>query len=53
MGNYGVHKMQINITWTNHNPNTVWNKLAAKLGREPTPAEAKAEVSRILREARG
>lgn len=40
----------ITITWTNPNPNTIWNRLAAKLGREPTRAEAIAEVRRILRE---
>ena len=40
--------MQITVTWTNHNPETIWNKLAARLGREPTPAEAAAEVRRIL-----
>lgn len=45
--------MQITITWTpSGNPNTVWNKLAAKLGREPTNAEAAAEVKRILAEAK-
>lgn len=40
--------MQVTVTWTNRNPNTIWNKLAAKLGREPTNAEAAAEVKRIL-----
>lgn len=40
--------MQVNITFTNKNPNTIWNRLAAKLGREPTNEEAKAEVKRIL-----
>ena len=40
--------MKITITWTNNNPNTIWNQLAAKLGREPTKAEAVAEVKRIL-----
>jgi hypothetical protein len=40
--------MQITITWTNNNPNTIWNRLAAKLGRQPTNAEAAAEVRRIL-----
>ena len=44
--------MQITATWTNRNPNTIWNKLAAKLGRAPTNAEAAAEVRRILAEAR-
>lgn len=40
--------MQVKITWTNSNPNAIWNRLAARLGREPTPAEATAEVKRIL-----
>lgn len=38
----------ITTTWHNANPNTVWGKLAARLGREPTYDEAKAEVRRIL-----
>ena len=42
----------IRTTWTNDNPNTIWNQLAARLGREPTNAEAIAEVKRIMREAR-
>ncbi len=44
--------MRLTITVTNPNPNTIWNKLAARLGREPTNAEAAAEVRRILSEAR-
>ena len=32
----------------NDNPNTIWNVLAKRLGREPTNAEAIAEVKRIL-----
>jgi hypothetical protein len=40
--------MQVNITWQNANPNTIWAKLANRLGREPTNAEAKQEVQRIL-----
>lgn len=44
--------LQVRITWRNDNPDTIWNKLAARLGREPTNEEAKAEVLRILREAR-
>lgn len=44
--------MQITVTWTNNNPDTIWNRLAAKLGREPTNAEATAEVKRILAEAK-
>ena len=43
--------MRMTITWHNNNPNTVWNKLAARLGREPTNAEAATEVRRILSEA--
>ena len=43
--------MRMTITWHNNNPNTVWNKLAARLGREPTNAEAASEVQRILSEA--
>ncbi len=38
----------INTTWANKNPNSVWNKLVAKLGREPTEAEARDEVLRII-----
>jgi hypothetical protein len=41
----------VNITWTNNNPDTIWNRLAARLGREPTNDEAKAEVRRILTES--
>ena len=44
--------VSVNTTWHNANPNTIWNRLAAKLGREPTAAEAKAEVRRILEENR-
>jgi hypothetical protein len=43
--------MQIRVTFANAGPDTVWGKLAAKLGREPTDAEATAEVRRILAEA--
>lgn len=45
--------MTLRVTFAvrNDNPNTIWNRLAAKLGREPTHAEAKAEVQRILSEA--
>ena len=42
----------ITTTWRNDNPNTIWNQLAKKLGREPTNAEATAEVKRILAEGR-
>jgi hypothetical protein len=46
--------MAVTVTFTvrNDNPNTIWNRLAARLGREPTNAEAIAEVKRILREPR-
>lgn len=40
--------MKVNITFRNDNPNTIWNTLARKLGREPTHEEAKAEVLRIM-----
>lgn len=43
--------LQVNVAWRNDNPNTIWNRLAARLGREPTNDEAKAEVRRILAEA--
>lgn len=43
--------MRITISWHNANPNTIWNKLAARLGREPTNAEVAAEVRRILDES--
>lgn len=42
--------IKITTTFTNRNPNTIWNQLAAKLGREPTNDEAAAEVRRILAE---
>ena len=56
----GEHKMikgdqgmiNINITVTNNNPNTIANRLAEKLGRKPTDAELRDEVKRILKEAR-
>lgn len=38
----------VKVTFTNSNPNTIWNRLAVKLGREPTNAEANAEVKRIM-----
>lgn len=44
--------MNITTTWHNPNPDTIWNRLAAKLGRTPTDAEVTAEVRRILAEAR-
>lgn len=43
--------LKVSITWNNSNPDTIWNKLTARLGREPTNREAADEVKRILREA--
>lgn len=40
--------MRVTITWTNPNPDTIYNRLAARLGRVPTAAEVRADVSRIL-----
>ncbi len=40
----------VTITWHNAGSHTIWAKLAAKLGREPTHQEAKDEVRRILRD---
>lgn len=42
--------VRVSITWTNKNPDTIWNKLAARLGREPTNEEAREEIFRIIRE---
>lgn len=44
--------MKVTLLWHNANPNTIWAKLAQRLGREPTNEEAKQEVLRILREVR-
>ncbi len=43
--------LSVNVIWTNANPNTVWNTLARKLGREPTTSEAEGEVKRIMNDA--
>ncbi len=51
-GHNGLKTMKIVTTWTNNNPNTIYNKLKAKLQREPTIDEIKAELTRIIREAR-
>ena len=40
--------MRTTIRFQNAGPSTIWGRLAAKLGREPTNAEAAAEVRRIL-----
>ena len=42
----------VTVTFHNSNPDTIWNRLAARLGREPTNQEAAAEVRRILQEAK-
>ena len=42
--------MQVNITHTNNNPSTIYNRLKSKLGREPNNLELQAEVYRIIRE---
>lgn len=44
--------MKITITFRNDNPDTIWNRLAERLGREPTAEEVKQDVLRILRESR-
>ena len=41
--------VRIRTTWVNQNPDTIANRLAARIGREPTDAECAAEVKRILR----
>ena len=43
--------LTVTTTWRNDNPNTVWNRLKAQLGREPTNQEAAAAVKQILRDA--
>jgi hypothetical protein len=42
--------MRVTFSVINSNPNTIWNKLAVRLGRAPTHAEAVAEVKRIMSE---
>jgi len=44
--------MRVTFTITNNNPNTIYNVLSTKLGREPTSAEIEADVKRIMREGR-
>ena len=41
----------VTITFTNHNPGTIWTRLAAELGREPTHRAACDRVRAILRGA--
>lgn len=52
MGRFSVIYVQSPIAWHNAGPHTIWGRLAFKLGREPTDAEARAEVERILADAR-
>jgi hypothetical protein len=40
--------MEVTTTWINDNPATIYNKLAARLGRVPTDDEVRAEVARIM-----
>lgn len=44
--------VSVTVSVRNDNPDTIWNRLAARLGREPSTREATDEVRRILREAR-
>ncbi len=44
--------MNITISFHNPNPNTIWNRLKEKLGREPTNEECKERIFEILDEAR-
>ena len=44
--------VKVTITWHSAGPHTIWDKLAARIGRQPTNEEAAAEVRRILAEAR-
>lgn len=41
----------VTLSVTNRNPETIANKLASRLGREPTIAELREEVERILTES--
>ena len=40
--------IHITVTARNDNPDTIFNRLAARLGREPSEAEAGDEVRAIL-----
>jgi hypothetical protein len=50
----GAGMISVNVTFRHLNPDadTIWNRLSRELGREPTNAEAMAEVKRILSEGR-
>lgn len=39
--------LELKTTWQNDNPNTIYNKLAAKIGRQPTHDEVIADMRRI------
>jgi len=41
---------KVTMTVTNSNPNTIYNRLKDKLGREPTNDEIKSDIRRILDE---
>ena len=41
---------KVTTSWHNSNPDTIYNKLATKLGRQPTNQEVKAELNRIISE---
>jgi len=43
--------LTVTITFHDAGPHTIWGKLAARLGREPTNKEAAEEVRRVLQEA--
>lgn len=43
--------LTVRIEYRSSNPNTIWARLAEKLGREPKHWEAVAEVKRIKAEA--
>lgn len=42
--------INVTVTIRNAGPHTIWGKLAAKLGREPTNKECFDEIRRILRD---
>lgn len=43
--------ISVTMSWRNDNPDTIFNRLAARIGREPTHAEVKTELDRILTNA--
>lgn len=44
--------LAVTVTFHNAGPHTIWGKLAAQLGSEPTRQQAADEVRRIIRETR-